>query len=107
MEAVAAHTEGGPANKSAQTHLSNRQALFDSIQRTGCSWFGYETETQCLHGIWSHKMEAFLDFLLEPTTQEFIGAFGVEEFGEPLFTPCADNSCGVEAGGKPAATPAA
>ena len=50
---------------------------------------------------------AFLDFLLEPATQEFIGAFGVEEFGEPLFTPCADNSCGVEAGATPAATPAA
>ncbi|MFN8664443.1 MAG: substrate-binding domain-containing protein [Thermomicrobiales bacterium] len=53
---------------------------------------------------------AFLDFLLEPSTQEFIGAFGVEEFGEPLFTPCADNSCGVEAGSTPvaaAATPAA
>ena len=23
-----------------------------------------------------------------------IGEFGVDEFGEPLFTPCADNSCG-------------
>lgn len=51
--------------------------------------------------------EAFLDFLLEPSTQEFIGTFGVEEFGEPLFTPCADNSCGVEAGATPVATPAA
>lgn len=30
----------------------------------GCSWFGYETETQCLHGIWSHKLESFLDFLV-------------------------------------------
>ena len=51
--------------------------------------------------------QAFLDFLLEPSTQEFIGTFGVDEFGEPLFTPCADNSCGVEAGTAPAATPAA
>ena len=49
---------------------------------------------------------AFLDFLLEPSTQEFIGAFGVEDFGEPLFTPCADNSCGVEAGSTPVALPA-
>ena len=39
---------------------------------------------------------AFLEFLLEPATQEFIGGFGVDEFGEPLFTPCADNVCGVE-----------
>lgn len=39
--------------------------------------------------------QAFLEFLLEPETQEFIGGFGVEEFGEPLFTPCADNACGA------------
>jgi tungstate transport system substrate-binding protein len=47
--------------------------------------------------------QAFLEFLLTPETQEFIGAFGVAEFGEPLFTPCADNRCGLV----PAATPAA
>ena len=47
--------------------------------------------------------EAFLTFLLDPATQAFIGEFGVEEFGEPLFTPCADNSCGVEAAATPAA----
>ena len=41
--------------------------------------------------------EAFAAFLLDPTTQEFIGKFGIEELGEPLFTPCADNNCGVEA----------
>jgi tungstate transport system substrate-binding protein len=45
--------------------------------------------------------KAFLDFLLEPATQEFIGTFGVDEFGEPLFTPCADNSCGVAAAATP------
>jgi tungstate transport system substrate-binding protein len=51
---------------------------------------------------------AFLEFLLAPETQEFIGAFGAEEFGEPLFTPCADDSCGVvEPMAAPAATPAA
>ncbi len=38
---------------------------------------------------------AFLEFLLTTETQEFISAFGVDEFGESLFTPCADNSCGV------------
>jgi tungstate transport system substrate-binding protein len=46
--------------------------------------------------------EAFLTFLLDPATQAFIQQFGVEEFGEPLFTPCADNSCGVEAVATPA-----
>jgi tungstate transport system substrate-binding protein len=40
---------------------------------------------------------AFLSFLLDPATQAVIGEFGIEEFGEPLFTPCADNRCGVEA----------
>jgi tungstate transport system substrate-binding protein len=50
---------------------------------------------------------AFMDFLLDPKTQQFIGSFGVQEFGQPLFTPCADNSCGVEAAATPAATPAA
>ncbi len=45
--------------------------------------------------------QAFLSFLLDPATQELIGQFGVEEFGEPLFTPCADNSCGVGAAATP------
>jgi tungstate transport system substrate-binding protein len=47
--------------------------------------------------------EAFLTFLLDPVTQKFIGEFGIDEFGEPLFTPCADNSCGVEAVATPTA----
>ena len=47
--------------------------------------------------------EAFMTFLLDPATQEFIGQFGVEKFGEPLFTPCAENSCSVEAVATPAA----
>jgi tungstate transport system substrate-binding protein len=37
----------------------------------------------------------YLEFLLQPEIQIAIGAFGVDEFGEPLFTPCADNSCGA------------
>ena len=47
--------------------------------------------------------EAFLTFLLDPATQTFIGEFGIDEFGEPLFTPCADNSCGVEVVATPTA----
>jgi len=47
--------------------------------------------------------EAFVAFLLDPTTQEFMGKFGIEELGEPLFTPCADNNCGVEAVATPVA----
>jgi tungstate transport system substrate-binding protein len=38
---------------------------------------------------------AFLEFLLSSATQEAIGEFGADEFGEPLFTPCADNGCGA------------
>jgi tungstate transport system substrate-binding protein len=49
---------------------------------------------------------AFLEFLLSPTTQEAIGEFGADEFGEPLFTPCADNNCGaVDSEATPASTP--
>lgn len=47
--------------------------------------------------------EAFLTFLLDPATQSFIGEFGIAEFGEPLFTPCADNRCGVGAVATPTA----
>jgi tungstate transport system substrate-binding protein len=47
--------------------------------------------------------QAFLTFLLDPATQAFIGEFGIDEFGEPLFTPCAENSCGVEAVATPTA----
>jgi tungstate transport system substrate-binding protein len=40
--------------------------------------------------------QAFIDFMLAPTTQQVIGEFGKEEFGQVLFTPCADDSCGIE-----------
>ncbi len=33
--------------------------------------------------------KAFADFLVSPETQEMIGTFGVEEFGQPLFIPAA------------------
>lgn len=49
--------------------------------------------------------DAFIAFMLDPATQAVIAEFGVAEFGQALFTPCADNSCGVEAA--PAATPVA
>ncbi len=38
---------------------------------------------------------AFSDFLLAPETQQFIGEFGRERYGQSLFTPCAGNSCGL------------
>ncbi|HET7095442.1 MAG TPA: substrate-binding domain-containing protein [Thermomicrobiales bacterium] len=52
---------------------------------------------------------AFADFLLAPATQDTIGAFGTDTFGQRLFTPCADNRCGLEAtpAAAPVATPAA
>jgi len=31
--------------------------------------------------------QAFVDWMLSPSTQELIGMFGVEEFGQPLFFP--------------------
>lgn len=36
---------------------------------------------------------AFASFLLSPAAQQLIGSFGAEKFGQPLFTPCAHNSC--------------
>ncbi len=47
---------------------------------------------------------AFAAFLLEPATQAFIGEWGVDRFGQPLFVPCADAGCPELAGD---ATPAA
>lgn len=29
----------------------------------GCSWFGCETETYCVHGLWQHSVQHFLGFL--------------------------------------------
>lgn len=39
---------------------------------------------------------AFTQFLLAPQTQQLIGSFGRDKFGEPLFTPCAGNSCRLQ-----------
>ncbi|MGE3526853.1 MAG: substrate-binding domain-containing protein, partial [Gemmatimonadales bacterium] len=35
---------------------------------------------------------AFAAYLLDPATQAIIGAFGVERFGQPLFTPAAGDA---------------
>ena len=35
---------------------------------------------------------AFADFMVAPATQEVIGQFGLEEFGQPLFYPDADKT---------------
>jgi tungstate transport system substrate-binding protein len=40
--------------------------------------------------------QAFADFILAPATQQFIGQFGVDKYGQPLFTPCAQNGCGLK-----------
>jgi tungstate transport system substrate-binding protein len=40
--------------------------------------------------------QAFVDFLLAPDTQRFIGEFGRDKYGQALFTPCARNSCGLQ-----------
>lgn len=56
----------------------------------------------------SEGAQAFIAFMLDPDVQQAIGEFGIEEFGQPLFTPCADNSCGIEGDdATPAASPVA
>ncbi|MCI0549660.1 MAG: substrate-binding domain-containing protein [Anaerolineae bacterium] len=35
---------------------------------------------------------AFLNFMIEPSTQKLIGQFGVDKFGQPLFYPDADKT---------------
>lgn len=40
--------------------------------------------------------QAFIAFILAPDTQQFIGDFGRARYGQPLFTPCANNGCGLK-----------
>ena len=40
--------------------------------------------------------QAFSDFLLADDTQRFIGEFGRDKYGQPLFTPCVRNGCGLK-----------
>ncbi|HMF11797.1 MAG TPA: substrate-binding domain-containing protein, partial [Gemmataceae bacterium] len=42
------------------------------------------------------RARRFAQFLVEPATQEFIGQFGVDRFGEPLFVPDAKNATAAE-----------
>jgi tungstate transport system substrate-binding protein len=39
---------------------------------------------------------ALIQFLLAPQTQQLIGEFGRDTFGQGLFTPCAQNSCKLQ-----------
>jgi tungstate transport system substrate-binding protein len=43
-------------------------------------------------GLNEEQARAFIDFLVSDETQEAIGEFGVEEFGQPLFVPDAGKS---------------
>lgn len=74
--------EGDPALLNIYHVITVNPARYDTINTAGA--------------------EAFAAFILDPETQELIGEFGVDRFGEPLFTPCAENSCNAE----PRATPA-
>ena len=40
--------------------------------------------------------QAFIAFILSPDTQKFIGEFGRARYGQPLFTPCVNNGCGLK-----------
>ncbi|HZG69675.1 MAG TPA: substrate-binding domain-containing protein, partial [Herpetosiphonaceae bacterium] len=40
--------------------------------------------------------QAFIQFLLAPATQQLIGSFGQDTYGQALFTPCAQNSCRLQ-----------
>ena len=40
--------------------------------------------------------EALIQFLLAPETQQTIRSFGQDKYGQALFTPCAQNSCGLQ-----------
>ena len=74
--------EGDPALLNIYHVITVNPARYDTINSAGA--------------------DAFAAFMLDPETQELIGEFGVDRFGEPLFTPCAENSCNAE----PRATPA-
>jgi len=50
---------------------------------------------------------AFVAFVVSPEAQALIADFGTDRFGEPLFTPCADDTCGALLPATPAATPTA
>lgn len=63
--------------------MTNDHLLAQCIH-AGANWFGYEGEVKLLHGLWSFKMEKFLDFLINnkfnairiPFAAEF--AFGLD-----------------------------
>ncbi len=40
--------------------------------------------------------QALIQFLLAPETQQMIGSFGQDTYGQALFTACAANSCKLQ-----------
>lgn len=70
------------------TYLSMRDALDLVIVREGdtdlLNQYGVIVVTEAKN---QEGGQAFFDWVLSPEAQELIGAYGVEEFGEPLFTP--------------------
>ena len=40
--------------------------------------------------------QAVIQFLMAPETQQLIGSFGQDKYGQALFTPCAQNSCQLQ-----------
>lgn len=48
--------------------VSKDGSLWSGNQRLhikGTSWFGFETPDACVHGLWAHTIDWFLDFLQE------------------------------------------
>lgn len=37
----------------------------ERVHLKGTSWFGFETPDACVHGLWAHTIDWFLDFLQE------------------------------------------
>ena len=50
-------------------------------------YHAYLVNPEAHGGINERQARAFIEFLVAPQTQAAIGAFGVEEFGRPLFIP--------------------
>ena len=55
-------------------------------------YHAYAVNPEQHDGLNSEQARAFLEYLVSDETQEAIGEFGVEEFGQPLFVPDAGKS---------------
>ena len=59
----------------------------------GVNWFGFETETKVVHGIWSFSLTGFLDFLVEHSFNAIRIPFAAElAFELDTFVPTAVNT---------------